>query len=177
MRLGAREQLSSTLVRLVTLPEGLPQGAPTSVAVADLVLFPLDVRLAVMAERHGLTYSRYIDDITISGGKRVGRFERLTRRIVADAGWDLNEKGGLVGPDQRHGLLGAVVNAKPNVAREYVREVRSHLRLVTRGRERLDEDDLRTLESRVNWILSVNPDHERTLRPLLASAIESCRGR
>ena len=176
MRLGACEQLSNTLVRLVALPEGLPQGAPTSVAVADIVLFPLDVRLAGMAERRGLTYSRYVDDITVSGGNRVGRFERLTRSIVADMGWELNEKGGLVGPDQRHGLLGAVVNAKPNVAREYVREVRSYLRLVAKGQERLDEDDLRKLESKVNWILSVNPDRERTLRPLLASAIESCRG-
>lgn len=175
VRLGARERLTNTLTRLVTLPDGLPQGAPTSVAVADIVLFPLDVRLAGMAERCGLTYSRYVDDITVSGGTRVGRLERLTRRIVADAGWELNDKGGLVGPDQRHSLLGAVVNAKPNVAREYVREVRSYLRLVAKGLERPDEEDLRKLESKVNWILSVNPDRERTLRPLLASAIESCR--
>lgn len=176
VRLGAREQLSNAFVRLVTLPEGLPQGAPTSVAVADIVLFPLDVRLAGMAQRHGLTYSRYVDDITVSGGTRLGRFERLTRSIAADTGWELNEKGGLVGPDQRHGLLGAVVNAKPNVAREYVREVRSYLRLVAKGQATPDEEALRKLESRVNWIISVNPERERALGPLLSRAIESCRG-
>lgn len=171
-RLGAREQLSNAFVRLVTLPEGLPQGAPTSVAVADIVLFPLDVRLAGMAERHGLTYSRYVDDITLSGGRRVGRLQRLTRNIVADMGWELNEKGGLVGPDQRHALLGAVVNAKPNVAREYVREVRSYLRIVAKGQERPDEKALRKLESRVNWIISVNPDRERALRPCFPVRLE-----
>ena len=116
-----------------------------------------------------------MDDITLSGGTRLGRFERLTRSIVAELGWELNEKGGLVGPGQRHGLLGAVVNAKPNVTREYFGEVRSYLRLVAKGQERPDEEDLRKLESRVEWILSVNPDRERALRPLLVNAVESCR--
>ena len=63
VRLGAGEQVANALVRLVTLPEGLPQGAPTSVAVADIVLFPLDVRLAGMAEKHGFTYSRNLSTI------------------------------------------------------------------------------------------------------------------
>ena len=171
VRLGARERLANALVRLVTLPEVLPQGAPTSVAVADIVLFPLDVRLAGMARKRGFTYSRYVDDITLSGGTRLGRFERQTRRLVTDLGWELNEKGGLVGPGERHALLGAVVNAKPNVTREYFDEVRSFLRRVAKGQERPHEEDLRKLESRVEWIISINPDRERTLRPLLADAL------
>ena len=175
VRLGAHEQMANALVRLVALSEGLPQGAPTSVALADIVLFPLDARLAGMAAKHGFTYSRYVDDITLSGGTRLGRFERLTGSIVTDLGWELNEKGGLVGPGERHGLLGAVVNAKPNVTREYFGEVRSYLRLVAKGQERPDEKDLRKLESKVEWILSVNPDRERVLRPLLVNAVESCR--
>ena len=171
VRLGARERLVNALVRLVTLPQGLPQGAPTSVAVADIVLFPLDVRLAGMAKRQGFTYSRYVDDITLSGGSRLGRFEQLARRIVTDLGWELNAKGGMVGRRQRHDLLGAVVNTKPNVTREYFGDVRSYLRLVAKGRERPDEKDFGRLESRVNWILSVNPDREQALRPLLVDAV------
>lgn len=174
VRLGASDQLANALVRLVTLPDGLPQGAPTSVAVGDIVLFPLDVRLAGMAARHGFTYSRYVDDITVSGGARVRRFERLARSIVTDLGWQLNQKGGLVGPDERHDLLGAIVNTKPNVTREYFGEVRSYLRLVAKGKERPDEADLRKLESRVLWILSVNTDRERALRPLLLDAVAAC---
>ena len=122
VRLGAREQVANALVRLVTLDERLPQGAPTSVAVADMVLFPLDVRLTGMAKQHGFTYSRYIDDITLSGGSRLARFEQTARRIVTELGWELNEKGGLVGSDQRHSLLGGIVNAKPNVTSEYYGE-------------------------------------------------------
>ncbi len=134
LRLGARGELANAMVRLVTLRERLPQGAPTSVAVADIVLCRLDVRLAGMAERRGFTYTRYVDDITVSGGKRLARFEDLTRRIVTELGWELNEeKGSLVGPRQRHSLLGAVVNAKPNVSREYFDDVRSCLRRVVDG--------------------------------------------
>lgn len=175
LRLGAREELANALVRLVTLPERLPQGAPTSVAVADIVLFRLDVRLGGMAERRGFTYTRYVDDITVSGGKRLARFKGQTRRIVTELGWKLNdEKGGLVGPHQRHSLLGAVVNAKPNVSRGYFDDVRSCLRRIVDGQERPDERDLRKLASRVEWILSVNPDRERALRPLLANAVAAC---
>ena len=173
VRLGARERLANTLVRLVTLPKGLPQGAPTSVAIGDVVLFPLDERLAGLAERHGFTFSRYVDDITLSGGSRLRRFERLTRSIVADLGWKLNEKGGLVDSGQRHGLLGAIVNAKPNVTREYFGDLRSYLRLVAKGREQPDEKDFRKMESRVNWILSVNPDRAQALRPLLERALDT----
>lgn len=177
LRLGAREEMANAMVRLVTLPERLPQGAPTSVAVADIVLFRLDVRLAGMAERRGFTYTRYVDDITVSGGKRLARFEDRTKRIVTELGWELNEeKGSLVGPRQRHSLLGAVVNAKPNVSREYFDDVRSCLRRVVDGQERPDERKLRKLESRVDWIISVNPDREQALRPLLADALSRALG-
>ena len=171
LRLGASEEMAKALVRLVTLPEVLPQGAPTSVAVADIVLFPLDVRLAGMAQKRGFTYSRYVDDITLSGGTRLQRFEQRTRSIVTDLGWALNEKGGFVGPGERHGLLGAVVNAKPNVTREYFDEVRSCLRRIAKDQEPPHEEELRKLESRVEWIISVNPDREPALRPVLVEAL------
>ena len=175
VRLGAREQVANALVRLVTLPERLPQGAPTSVAVADMVLFPLDVRLAGMAKQHGFTYSRYIDDITLSGGNRLARFEQTARRIVTDLGWELNEKGGLVGSDQRHSLLGAIVNAKPNVTSEYYGQVRSYLRLIAKGRERPDDDAFRTLRSKVEWIVSVNPERKAALRALVDEAVTTLK--
>ncbi|MYD14880.1 MAG: helix-turn-helix domain-containing protein [Gemmatimonadetes bacterium] len=175
IRLGAREPVADALVRLVTLPERLPQGAPTSVAVADMVLFPLDVRLAGMAEKHGFTYSRYVDDITLSGGNRLARFEQTVRRIVTDLGWELNEKGGLVGSDQRHSLLGGIVNAKPNVASEYYGRVRSYLRLVAKGREQPDEDDFRKLRSKVEWIVSVNPERKAALHALVDEALTTLK--
>lgn len=174
-RLGAREKVANALVRLVTLPDRLPQGAPTSVAVADMVLFPLDVRLAGMAEKHGFAYSRYVDDITLSGGNRLARFEQTARRIVTDLGWELNQKGGLVGSDQRHGLLGGIVNAKPNVTSEYYGQVRSYLRLIAKGREQPDDDGFRKLRSKVEWIVSVNPGRKAALYALVDEALTTLK--
>lgn len=170
-RLGAGERMAALLTGLTTLETELPQGAPTSVAVADIVLYPLDVRLGGLARKEGLTYTRYVDDLTISGGeRRIERNERLVRKIVSEEGWALNEKGGIVGPEARHDLLGAVVNQKPNVSREYFGSVRSYLRLVGAGKTRIGKGDFETLSAKVNWIRSVNPERMRVLQPLLEEA-------
>ena len=90
---------------------------------------------------------------------------------MTEEGWKLNDKGGVVGPDQRHTLLGAVGNQKPNVSREYFGEIRSFLRLVARGRRKLNLEDFEKLEAKVRWVLSVNPERDRVLGPLLAEAL------
>lgn len=111
LRLGASGELARLLSHLVTLPGELPQGAPTSVAVADIVLFPADVRLAGLGQQRGLTYTRYVDDLTVSGGEeKLTRAEAAIRSIPEKLGWRLNDKGGFSGPGERHSLLGAVVN-------------------------------------------------------------------
>ena len=121
----------------------------------------------------GFVYSRYVDDLTLSGGARIASFEKLVRRIVREEGWILNEKGGLYGSDQRHEVLGAVVNQKPNVSRECFGSVRSFLRRVSRGDIKMGMDDFEKLDGKVRWILSVNPERERVLKPLLLSALKA----
>jgi hypothetical protein len=175
-RLGASKAMSELLTQLTTLEEELPQGAPTSVAVGDLVLFGLDRRLAGFAKKHGFTYTRYVDDLTLSGGGRLEGFEGHVREIVRDEGWTLNEKGGIVGPGERHALLGAVVNQKPNVSREYFGQVRSYLRQVAKGGVVVTREEFTALEAKVKWILSVNPERERVLRPLLAEVVIAMKG-
>jgi hypothetical protein len=66
--LGFGRDVASLLTRLTTYRSYLPQGAPTSTAVANLLLAaPVDVPLSAEAERSGLRYSRFVDDIAISG--------------------------------------------------------------------------------------------------------------
>lgn len=68
----------------------LPQGAPTSAALANLVAFGLDRRLSALAAASGATYTRYADDLTFSGPggllARSGRFRGLVSEIVEDEG-------------------------------------------------------------------------------------------
>jgi hypothetical protein len=66
--LGFGRDVASLLTRLTTHRSYLPQGAPTSTPIANLLLAaPVDAPLATEAVRSGLRYSRYVDDIAISG--------------------------------------------------------------------------------------------------------------
>jgi hypothetical protein len=100
----------------------LPQGAPTSPALANLCAFRLDCRLAGLAAKLGATYTRYADDLTFSGGddlrRAADRIRRLVMTIAAEEGFQVNARKTRVLPSgRRQTVTGVVVNAKPNVRR------------------------------------------------------------
>lgn len=110
--------LSSKHARLVgavcTHAGVLPQGAPTSVTLGNLVLAKLDERLETLCRRHGLTYTRYVDDLAISGGP--ARLEQLTPhidRIIRHEGWTIGDtKGGFYTPGEYREYLGVSVGSR-----------------------------------------------------------------
>ena len=65
-KIGWNRKAARTLTRLCTHRGGLPQGAPTSPRLSNLINFRLDARLAGLAETLGAVYTRYADDITFS---------------------------------------------------------------------------------------------------------------
>src|SRR6185312_14713109 len=73
----------------------LPQGAPTSPAIANLAMFRLDRRLTGLAVACDARYSRYADDLTFSGPKSLSRrrvpFQRVVALIVREEGFALND--------------------------------------------------------------------------------------
>lgn len=115
----------------------LPQGAPTSPVISNMIAFKLDGALQKLAGEYKCTYTRYADDITFSftyAKKRlpkdivnIGRGgdvvlgDRL-RSIISENGFKLNEsKTRLSRNDQRQIVTGLRVNKKVNVARNYIR--------------------------------------------------------
>lgn len=100
----------------------LPQGAPTSPALANLCAFRLDLRLAGLARSVGATYTRYADDLAFSGGEDLARMaERLEIRVAAIAiaeGFSVNlRKTRVMRRGARQRLAGVVVNSHPNLTR------------------------------------------------------------
>lgn len=98
----------------------LPQGAPTSPALANLVCFRLDRRLAGLAATAGARYTRYVDDLTFSGDRRIrgDRFAALVTEVAAEEGFRVNPaKTRVAGAGSRQRVLGAVVNARPTLPR------------------------------------------------------------
>ncbi len=110
----------------------LPQGAPTSPVITNMICDTLDHRLAGLAKRFGLHYSRYADDITFSSMHNVyqtnGAFRKETERIITDQHFTINEaKTRLQRKGARQEVTGIIVSDKLNVTQKYVRDIRNIL--------------------------------------------------
>ena len=110
----------------------LPQGAPTSPALANLSALSLDIRLNGLAKSYGLAYTRYADDLTFSGpGRSAGalrEFIPLIQQIVKRERFRINTaKRRVVRNSQQMSVTGVVVNEKRNVAREDYDELKAIL--------------------------------------------------
>lgn len=110
----------------------LPQGAPTSPIITNMICDNLDRRLAGLAKRFGLRYSRYADDITFSSMHFVyqenGEFKKELERIITEQGFKINtNKTRLQKRGARQEVTGIIVSDKLNVTQKYVREIRDIL--------------------------------------------------
>jgi len=104
------------------LKRHLPQGAPTSPALANLSAYSLDVRLGGLARSFGARYSRYADDLTFSGSQQLLRalpvFIPLVTQIIRAERFRVNrKKRKVVRNNQRQVVTGVVVNERPNISR------------------------------------------------------------
>ena len=110
----------------------LPQGAPTSPIITNTICDTLDRRLAGLAKRFGLRYTRYADDITFSSMHYVysenGEFIKELARIINTQGFVINKaKTRIQKLGSRQEVTGIIVSDKLNVTKKYVREIRSLL--------------------------------------------------
>jgi len=108
----------------------LPQGAPTSPAVSNLVCRRLDARLTGLAEANKGTYTRYADDLTFSfksaEGLNLGRFRWWVDQVCQQEGFTVNQqKFRVIRSSQRQVVTGIVVNTGLRVPRELRRELRA----------------------------------------------------
>ncbi len=152
----------------------LPQGAPTSPALANLIAFRLDRRLAGLAASAGLRYSRYADDLTFSGPRsfrrRLTPFTELVASIVRGEGFALNRDKSMVRPSSaRQSVCGIVVNVHPNVARGEYDELRAILHNAANhgatSQNRSEVADFAAhLRGRISWVASLNPTRGEKLR-------------
>ncbi len=157
----------------------LPQGAPTSPALANLVAHRLDRRLSGLARSLGATYSRYADDLVLSGDRELERRLPAARAalvaIAADEGWVLHPgKSQLMPRAGRQRVCGLVVNVAPNVAREEQDRLRAVLHdAATHGPAHANRAGLphfrAHLAGRVAWVASVNPRRGARLARQLAA--------
>jgi len=173
--LGWPANLASVLTRLTTWEGRLPQGAPTSPTIANLIARRLDCRLTGLATRRQLTYTRYADDLALSGSAaEVRRVFPLVCRIIKEEGFELSaRKTRFMRRGRRQTVTGLVVNEKAHVPRKYRRRIRAALHQLSTGRQAPVSDAerlavLRELEGHVLFVRSISADHAMPLAVSLA---------
>ena len=110
----------------------IPQGAPTSPIISNIICQRLDYLLTGVAKKFGLKYSRYADDITFSSMHNVyqteGEFLKELQRIIAEQGFHIKEtKTRLQKDGYRKEVTGLLVNEKVNVQKRYIKQLRMWL--------------------------------------------------
>ncbi len=145
----------------------VPQGAPTSPALANLCAFRLDCRLSGLARAADCAYTRYADDLAFSGGpdlaRGANRFLELASRIVLEEGFMLNfRKTRVMRQGVAQKLASVVVNERPNLDRRDYDQLKAILQeAVTRGpaiANRSGHSSWREhLQGKISWAAHLNP--------------------
>jgi RNA-directed DNA polymerase len=156
------------------LSRHLPQGAPTSPALANLAALGLDRRLTGLANRFDVRYTRYADDLTFSGDRSLyARAKPLLTAVEAiahDEGYALNAAKTRIMPRHaRQTVTGIVVNDHINVARNDFDALKATLtNCVRHGAQSQNRDahaDFRAhLDGRIAWVERLNLRRGEKLR-------------
>ena len=144
----------------------LPQGAPSSPALANLCFFRADCRLAGLASAAGLHYTRYADDLAFSGDSVSEALVARVGAIAFEEGFAVQfRKTRLMRQGVRQHLAGLVVNSVCNVKREEFDRLKATLHnCAQRG---AGGESREVLAGRVGFVESVNPARGRKLRAIL----------
>jgi len=155
---------AAALTKLCCYKNRLPQGAPTSPAIANIICKRLDSRLAGLVSKKGFAYTRYADDLIFSGDQSIIRFIPLFNQIIKEEGFEVaEEKFRIMRSGSRQRVLGLNLNSKVSVPRKVRRIIRAMVhRQLTSGE--LDESMLDFLYGHVGLMASAHPSQARKLK-------------
>ena len=163
------EPLRILLTMLCYHKDALPQGAPSSPAITNIILYEFDESIGHWCRERDIAYTRYSDDMTFSGDFDPDEVIRFIRLELKKLGFLLNEqKIQIQCPGQQQSVTGIVVNEKLSIPADYRRKLRQELyycrkfgvqeHLHKTGLE-IPEDTYRMqLLGKVNYVLQVHPN-------------------
>ena len=128
--LGYGKDVSGMLAHLCTLDGVLPQGAPTSPMLSNLVMRRIDKMIYEHCQDHDITYTRYADDLTFSSNRRIeyGQLMGYVKTVMGNAGFSVNEeKTKVFHRNQSQNVTGIVVNDHIQVGRNYRKKIRQEM--------------------------------------------------
>lgn len=174
-RVFTRERFSDNVSILLSMlcyfGDKLPQGAPTSPSITNVIMREFDERIGAFCREKGISYTRYCDDMTFSGDFDEREIISLVKSELLKNGFVLNnKKTRLISACQRQTVTGVVVNRKPNIQAEYRRKLRQEIYYCQKcgadeHAKHIGEADadsyLRSLLGRISYALQVCPGDKK----------------
>ncbi|NVM38035.1 MAG: TIR domain-containing protein [Candidatus Lokiarchaeota archaeon] len=123
---GYNHSVCKILSELCTFNNELPQGSPASPMISNIVCKSLDSRLFGFCKKNNLNYSRYADDITISGERNLTKYILFIFKIIENEGFKISTKKiRLTGRGNAQIVTGITVNDKISFDRKKLRKIRA----------------------------------------------------
>ena len=125
------QEVATVIAQLTCYQGSLPQGAPTSPVITNLICNIMDIHLLKISKKYFLDYTRYADDLTFSTNKHdflkyYSSFLEEVREEIQKSGFSINDKKTRIQfKDSKQEVTGVIVNKKLNVDRIYYRQTRA----------------------------------------------------
>lgn len=170
---GYTEEVSYSIAKLLTFKGTLPQGSPASPHISNIILRGLDYRIAGLSKKFNFSYTRYADDITVSGDRNIVENIEFIMQLIKEEGFNINtRKIKILKRNERQEVTGLVVNNSVKVKKEVKREIRkaiyyckkygvySHLKYTGNETRSFYKE---YLYGKANFILMIEPEMGRKL--------------
>jgi len=163
------EPIRVLLTMLCYYKESLPQGAPTSPAITNIILYDFDEAVGSFCNEKKIAYTRYCDDMTFSGDFDEGEVIAFVKGELCKLGLFLkNRKTAVISASKRQTVTGIVVNEKLNITKDYKKKIRQEMHYIQKFG--LDEHVSRckiadkqqyvlSLRGRIAFVLQTTPNN------------------
>ena len=158
--------------------DSLPQGAPTSPAVTNIIMYDFDETVGAFCDEKNIAYTRYCDDMTFSSDRPLYGAYQKVKKMLFEMGFELNEsKTHFISNADRQTVTGLVVNEKTSIPNDYKRALRQEVHyalkfgaedsVIRRHRLNFVEDSgssrsssyLLHLMGKVRYVLQIEPEN------------------
>ena len=165
--IGYNHQVSFYLASICCYENHLPQGAPTSPVLSNIIAITLDNRISALARKINLNYTRYADDLAFSGDVINIRHLEYIKNIIQECGFSINEKKTLLQKEKTKRILTgiSIANNEIKVPKDYKRKLKQEVHFIRKfgiedyvAKNNISAKDyLKIILGKLNFWLAVEP--------------------
>ena len=165
------KSIGTLLTNLCTYQGVLPQGAPSSSYISNLIMLDFDIAVGAYCQENNISYTRYCDDMTFSGTFSKNDIINLVEKELKKLNLSLNKKKiNIISRKGRQVVTGIVVNSKPQVNINYRKNIRKEVYYIKKyglpshiNHLNIQQHEIKYLEQllgKINFVLQVDKDNK-----------------